>query len=46
MVRLRANFVCGSELWTAAVETEKRAARNELYKVSVREGRLEEEAVG
>ena len=39
-------FVCGSELWTAASESEKRAAGNELFKVSIAEGRLEEEAVG
>ena len=41
MVRLQANFVCGSELWTAAVETE-----TALYKASVTEGWLEGEMVG
>ena len=41
-------FVCGPELCTAAVETEKRAARAELYKVGVTQGWLEdsEEAAG
>ena len=40
------NFVCGSELWTAAVETEKREEERSLYKVGVIEGQLEEGTVG
>ena len=40
------NFVCGSELWTAAVETEKQEVEGAPYKASVTEGRLEEKAVG
>ena len=40
------NFVCGSELCTSAVETEKREAEKGEYKVGVTQGLLEEEAVG
>ena len=40
------NFVCGSELSTAAVETEKREVERAPYKVGVTQGWLEEEAVG
>jgi len=40
------NFACGSELSTAAVETEKREVERALHKVGVTQGWLEEEEVG
>ena len=40
------NFVCGSELRTATVETEKREVEKAPYKVGVTQGWLEEVVVG